>query len=87
MAASAMTETILPPDMLKGLKPEFIAPLVGVLTAQNVRPALNALGTLLIDPGPRRQRPDLRAGCRLRFGGAIRAVERCVVSELPMGQC
>ncbi|GFZ45956.1 (3R)-3-hydroxyacyl-CoA dehydrogenase [Saitozyma sp. JCM 24511] len=35
MAASAMTETILPPDMLKGLKPEFIAPLVGVLTAQN----------------------------------------------------
>jgi multifunctional beta-oxidation protein len=36
MAASAMTETILPPDMLKGLKPEFIAPLVGVLTAQNV---------------------------------------------------
>lgn len=36
MAASAMTETILPPDMLKGLKPEFIAPFVGVLTAKNV---------------------------------------------------
>ncbi|WWC89694.1 uncharacterized protein L201_004619 [Kwoniella dendrophila CBS 6074] len=35
MAASAMTETILPPDMLKGLKPEFIAPVVGVLTAKN----------------------------------------------------
>ncbi|ORY22582.1 peroxisomal hydratase-dehydrogenase-epimerase [Naematelia encephala] len=35
MAASAMTETILPPDMLKGLKPEFIAPFVGVLTAKN----------------------------------------------------
>ncbi|WVQ69702.1 uncharacterized protein L199_007922 [Kwoniella botswanensis] len=35
MAASAMTETILPPDMLKGLKPEFIAPMVGVLTAKN----------------------------------------------------
>jgi len=31
-----MTETILPPDMLKGLKPEFIAPFVGVLTAKNV---------------------------------------------------
>jgi multifunctional beta-oxidation protein len=31
-----MTETIMPPDMLKGLKPEFIAPLVGVLTAKNV---------------------------------------------------
>ncbi|WVF71831.1 hypothetical protein IAT40_006640 [Kwoniella sp. CBS 6097] len=35
MAASAMTETVLPPDMLKGLKPEFIAPFVGVLTAKN----------------------------------------------------
>ncbi|KAK8869455.1 hypothetical protein IAR55_000019 [Kwoniella newhampshirensis] len=35
MAASAMTETILPPDILKGLKPEFIAPLVAVLTAKN----------------------------------------------------
>lgn len=35
IAASAMTETIMPPDMLKGLKPEFIAPLVGVLTAKN----------------------------------------------------
>ncbi|KAK4689122.1 multifunctional beta-oxidation protein, partial [Tremellales sp. Uapishka_1] len=35
MAASAMTETILPPDMLKNLKPEYIAPLVGVLTGKN----------------------------------------------------
>ena len=35
IAASAMTETIMPPDMLKGLKPEHIAPLVGVLTAKN----------------------------------------------------
>ncbi|EIW66394.1 hypothetical protein TREMEDRAFT_45825 [Tremella mesenterica DSM 1558] len=35
MAASAMTETIMPPEMLKGLKPEHIAPLVGVLTAKN----------------------------------------------------
>lgn len=34
MAASAMTETIMPPEMLKGLKPEHIAPLVGVLTAK-----------------------------------------------------
>jgi len=32
-----MLETILPPDLLKGLKPEFIAPFVGVLTAKNVR--------------------------------------------------
>ena len=36
MAASAMTETIMPPEMLKGLKPEHIAPLVGVLTAKGV---------------------------------------------------
>ncbi|QRW04425.1 short chain dehydrogenase [Ceratobasidium sp. AG-Ba] len=32
MAASAMTETIMPPEMLKGLKPEFVAPLVLALT-------------------------------------------------------
>jgi multifunctional beta-oxidation protein len=37
LAASAMTETVMPPDMLKGLKPELIAPFVGVLTAKNVR--------------------------------------------------
>ena len=36
MAKSAMTETVLPPDMLAGLKPELIAPFVGVLTAKNV---------------------------------------------------
>ena len=36
MAKSAMTETVLPPDMLAGLKPELIAPMVGVLTAKNV---------------------------------------------------
>ncbi|KAL7424311.1 hypothetical protein Q5752_001901 [Cryptotrichosporon argae] len=35
MAATAMTETIMPPEMLAGLKPEFIAPMVGVLTAKN----------------------------------------------------
>ncbi|ODN74569.1 hypothetical protein L202_06933 [Cryptococcus amylolentus CBS 6039] len=35
IAASAMTETIMPPDMLKGLRPEFIAPFVGLLTAKN----------------------------------------------------
>ncbi|TFY79215.1 hypothetical protein EWM64_g4802 [Hericium alpestre] len=28
MAASAMTETIMPPDLLKHLKPEFVAPFV-----------------------------------------------------------
>jgi len=28
MAASAMTETIMPPDMLANLKPEFVAPFV-----------------------------------------------------------
>lgn len=32
MAASAMTETIMPPEMLQGLKPEFVAPFVAVLT-------------------------------------------------------
>ncbi|KZS92427.1 peroxisomal hydratase-dehydrogenase-epimerase [Sistotremastrum niveocremeum HHB9708] len=31
MAASAMTETVMPPDMLAGLKPEFVAPLVAAL--------------------------------------------------------
>lgn len=36
LAASAMTETIMPPEVLKNLKPEHIAPLVGVLTAKNV---------------------------------------------------
>ncbi|KZT59136.1 putative multifunctional beta-oxidation protein [Calocera cornea HHB12733] len=32
MAASAMTETIMPPEMLKHLNPSFIAPLIAVLT-------------------------------------------------------
>ncbi|KAH7341634.1 multifunctional beta-oxidation protein [Rhizoctonia solani] len=32
MAASKMTETIMPPEMLAGLKPEFVAPLVLALT-------------------------------------------------------
>lgn len=36
MFASAMTKSVLPPDILKGLKPELIAPFVGVLTAKNV---------------------------------------------------
>lgn len=31
-----MTATIMPPDILKHLTPEFIAPVVGVLTAPNV---------------------------------------------------
>lgn len=31
MAASAMTETIMPPEMLAGLKPEFVAPFVATL--------------------------------------------------------
>lgn len=35
LAASAMTETIMPPEFLKGLRPEHLAPLVGVLTAKN----------------------------------------------------
>jgi hypothetical protein len=42
-----MTETIMPPDMLKGLKPEFIAPLVGVLTAKNVRSALHTQSKII----------------------------------------
>ena len=32
MAASAMTETIMPPDMLANLKPEFVAPFVVAVT-------------------------------------------------------
>ena len=32
MAASAMTETILPPDMLANLKPDFVAPFVVAVT-------------------------------------------------------
>ena len=35
MFSSVMTKNILPPDIFNGLKPEFIAPLVGVLTAKN----------------------------------------------------
>jgi hypothetical protein len=36
IAASAMTETIMPPEVLKHLTPEFIAPLVGVLCSDAV---------------------------------------------------
>ncbi|KAI0956040.1 hypothetical protein AcV7_006549 [Taiwanofungus camphoratus] len=32
MAASAMTETIMPPEMLANLKPEFVAPFVAAVT-------------------------------------------------------
>lgn len=32
MAASAMTATVMPPEMLEKLKPEFVAPLVAALT-------------------------------------------------------
>jgi len=35
VAASAMTATVMPEDILKALNPDFIAPLVGVLTAKN----------------------------------------------------
>lgn len=31
MAASAMTETIMPPEMLANLKPEFVAPFVAAV--------------------------------------------------------
>jgi multifunctional beta-oxidation protein len=32
IAASAMTETVMPPDMLTNLKPEFVAPFVAAVT-------------------------------------------------------
>jgi len=51
MFASAMTESVLPPDFLKGLKPELIAPFVGVLTAKNVSSNLRTplpMSTLLM---------------------------------------
>lgn len=32
MAASPMTETIMPPEMLANLKPEFVAPFVAAVT-------------------------------------------------------
>ncbi|KAI9030129.1 hypothetical protein CLU79DRAFT_695494 [Phycomyces nitens] len=35
MAASRMTETILPPDILASLKPEFVTPVVGYLCHEN----------------------------------------------------
>ncbi|TXT13599.1 hypothetical protein VHUM_00966 [Vanrija humicola] len=35
LAASPMTETVMPPDFLKALQPEWIAPLVGILTSKN----------------------------------------------------
>ncbi|KAG2188495.1 hypothetical protein INT44_001249 [Umbelopsis vinacea] len=35
MAASRMTETIMPPDILQALKPEFVTPVVGYLCHEN----------------------------------------------------
>ncbi|RKO85070.1 hypothetical protein BDK51DRAFT_25341, partial [Blyttiomyces helicus] len=35
LAASRMTETVLPPDVLKALKPEFVVPLVAYLTHES----------------------------------------------------
>jgi multifunctional beta-oxidation protein len=35
LAASAMTATVMPQEVLKALNPDFIAPLVGVLVARN----------------------------------------------------
>ncbi|KAF9518809.1 hypothetical protein BS47DRAFT_1370952 [Hydnum rufescens UP504] len=35
IAASSMTETIMPPEMLAGIKPEFVTPLVAVLAHPN----------------------------------------------------
>ncbi|KAL0078035.1 hypothetical protein J3Q64DRAFT_1825042 [Phycomyces blakesleeanus] len=35
MAASRMTETVLPPDILASLKPEFVTPVVGYLCHEN----------------------------------------------------
>ncbi|KAI9317928.1 hypothetical protein BX666DRAFT_2026336 [Dichotomocladium elegans] len=35
MAASRMTETIMPPEVLASLKPEFVCPVVGYLTHEN----------------------------------------------------
>ncbi|KLT40068.1 NAD(P)-binding protein [Cutaneotrichosporon oleaginosum] len=35
LAASAMTQTVMPPEVLKGLNPDFIAPIIGALTARN----------------------------------------------------
>jgi len=32
LAASAMTETVMPPDVLANLKPEFISPFVAAIT-------------------------------------------------------
>lgn len=41
MAATQMLATVLPAEMLAALKPEFVAPLVGVLTAREaVQPAV-----------------------------------------------
>ncbi|KAJ1663021.1 hypothetical protein IW140_005428 [Coemansia sp. RSA 1813] len=37
LAASRMTATVMPQEMLEALKPEFIAPLVGYLTHENTK--------------------------------------------------
>jgi multifunctional beta-oxidation protein len=50
LAATAMLATAMPPDMLKGLRPEFIAPFVGILTAKNV--SLCGLEDQADDQGP-----------------------------------
>lgn len=31
-----MAESVMPPEFLKGLNPELVSPLLGVLTAKNV---------------------------------------------------
>lgn len=78
VAASRMTENIMPPDMLEKLKPEFIAPLVLYLCSENSKASkmifncaagwfsrteiLCAQGTVIGD-GKRTITPEEVAGC------------------------
>lgn len=34
-----MTETVMPPDMVQALKPEYVAPMVGYLCHENCEPS------------------------------------------------
>lgn len=51
MAATQMLATVLPQEMLDALKPEFVAPLVGVLTARDAVGGSNPISGRIFEVG------------------------------------
>lgn len=51
IAASSMTATIMPPEMLKHLTPDFVAPVVGVLCAPKVSLFSRQAESLMLNMG------------------------------------